>query len=219
LRVAIVEALLARHTRFRFAARASLDMLCRALPVHVEARLVAASHVEPAAIDLPDVTARACELRALVDADSRGFVVTVGRLVELKRIDLVLEAATVARVPIVIVGDGPARSQLEHLARASGARVSFVGLVSRYEALAWIAASSLLVHGSQAEAAPTVVREARALGVPVVACAAGDLVTWARTDPGIVVAEPSRDALANAIDAALAGRQSRNRPDPTHNFR
>jgi hypothetical protein len=55
--------------------------------------------------------------------------------------------------------------------------------------------------------------------VPVVACAAGDLVTWARTDPGIVVAEPSRDALANAIDAALAGRQSRNRPDPTHNFR
>jgi teichuronic acid biosynthesis glycosyltransferase TuaC len=44
-----------------------------------------------------------------------------------------------------------------------------------------------LLSTSAHEGAPSVVREARALGVPVVAVAAGDLAEWAKADPGIVV--------------------------------
>ena len=46
----------------------------------------------------------------------------------------------------------------------------------------WIRASDLVVSASREEGAPTVVREARALGTPVVTTAAGDLVKWAELD-------------------------------------
>jgi teichuronic acid biosynthesis glycosyltransferase TuaC len=50
-----------------------------------------------------------------------------------------------------------------------------------------MAAADVLVSASREEGAPTVVREARALGVPVVAVPCGDLATWAAADPGIAL--------------------------------
>lgn len=215
LRSAVVTALVERETRFRFVARASFETLCRALPSKLQGRLTEASYVEPAAIELPDVTTRVNEIRASMRANRLGFVVAVGRLIEPKRCDLAIEAAALAKAPIVLVGDGPSRADLEHVARTARARATFVGLVSRTEALAWIAASSVLVHVSRAEAAPTVVREARALGVPVVATASGDLAAWARTDPGILLADASREAIAAAIRAAMRD----GKPVAQHEFR
>jgi glycosyltransferase involved in cell wall biosynthesis len=43
----------------------------------------------------------------------------------------------------------------------------------------------VLLSASRHEGAPTVVREARALGTPVVACAAGSLAALAESDDGI----------------------------------
>src|SRR5262249_24342971 len=77
-----------------------------------------------------------------------------------------------------------------------GADVSFPGALRRREALAWVAAADVLVHPSAVEAAPTVIREARALGVPVVACDAGDVAAWSRDDAGIRVVAGSAEALA-----------------------
>jgi glycosyltransferase involved in cell wall biosynthesis len=65
--------------------------------------------------------------------------------------------------------------------------VRFLGQLGRSQTLTWIAAADLVLTASLDEGAPTVVREARALGTPVVARAAGDLVEWARRDPGLVV--------------------------------
>ena len=50
------------------------------------------------------------------------------------------------------------------------------------------------------------VREARALGVPVVACDAGDIAAWARDDAGIRVAEASPEGLAQALGEVLGAR-------------
>jgi teichuronic acid biosynthesis glycosyltransferase TuaC len=211
IRATIVTTLLGRGARFRFVASSSLETLARTLPAHVEARLIGASYVEPAAIDLPDVAAMANEVRATHHAEAGGFVVAVGRLIELKRFDLALRAAAAANVPIVLVGDGPMRAHLEEIARETHARATFTGLLPRTETLAWIAASRALVHPSRAEAAPTVVREARALGVPVIATACGDLAEWARRDSGIVIVDPQRDALARAIVSVFA-------PHPLSNF-
>jgi len=53
------------------------------------------------------------------------------------------------------------------------------------------------------EAAPTVIREARALGVPVIACDAGDVAAWAADDAGIRVVEGTAEALGGALANAL----------------
>ncbi|MRG91550.1 glycosyltransferase family 4 protein [Polyangium spumosum] len=206
LRCFAVRVLLDRGASFRFAARASLDALACALPAPLASRLERASRVEPVVLDLPDVSTRARVLRASLAPRSREdkLVVAAGRLVAGKRVDLVIEAAAAASMSIVVVGDGPLRGELAALARARGARATFVGLLPRDEALAWIAAADVLVHASKEEAAPTVVREARALGVPVVACAAGDVAAWARRDPGIVVVAPDVRALSAALLAAAA---------------
>ncbi|KYF67311.1 hypothetical protein BE11_37275 [Sorangium cellulosum] len=57
------------------------------------------------------------------------------------------------------------------------------------------------------------IREARALGVPVVACDAGDVVAWARDDDGIVVAEGTADSLAAAL-RSIPSRRSDRAPAP-----
>ena len=90
------------------------------------------------------------------------------------------------RVPellAIVVGEGPERASLER----RFPRARFVGHVPRPRALAYVAAANVLVSASLLEGAPTVVREARALGTEVVCLPAGDLRAWAATDPGLHV--------------------------------
>ncbi|MCC6557948.1 MAG: glycosyltransferase [Polyangiaceae bacterium] len=205
-RAAIVAWLLRRRAHFVFAARAQLDALAAALPPALAAALASAARVEPPAIDLPDVADRARALRRALDlAPGERLAVAACRLIPTKRVDLAILAARAASPPVrlVIVGDGPERPALERL--ASPAAVLFTGALPRREALAWIAAADALIHPSAVEAAPTAIREARALGVPVVACAAGDVAAWALADPGIAIAAPTEEALAAAL-ASLAPR-------------
>jgi glycosyltransferase involved in cell wall biosynthesis len=102
-------------------------------------------------------------------------------------------------VRLVVIGDGPERASLAKEAEPLGAAATLLGALPRREALAWIRAADVLVHPSAVEAAPTVVREARALGVRVVACDSGDVATWAGSDPGIGIAPADGEPLAAAI--------------------
>jgi glycosyltransferase involved in cell wall biosynthesis len=79
-----------------------------------------------------------------------------------------------------------------------------VGRVPRDEALGWIAGASVLLSSSRDEGAPTSIREARALGVPVVTCDAGDVALWAQRDPGIRVVGPDVASIAAGLEATLA---------------
>jgi glycosyltransferase involved in cell wall biosynthesis len=79
------------------------------------------------------------------------------------------------------------RHELEGLASSFVPKAHFVGQISRADALALIAQADKLVHLSDAEGAPTVIREARALGIPVLATAVGDVARWAASDPGIEI--------------------------------
>lgn len=203
-REAVIGALLDRGARFTFAARALLDALAASLSPPLSEALTAAAHVEPPAIDVPDVAARARAIRAgLGLAPGERLAVSACRLVAPKRVDLAIAAVRAAReaaTRLVIIGDGPERPALERLAASASPAVQLLGALPRREALAWIAAADVLLHASSIEAAPTAVREARALGVPVVACAAGDVAAWAEDDPGILLAEPSAEAIAAALD-------------------
>jgi teichuronic acid biosynthesis glycosyltransferase TuaC len=179
--------LLRSGARLRFVSTQLAELLLAALPAAQRSELAARSRVEPAAIDVEDVAPRASARRTLQLADDENIAVIVARLVPGKRVDVALEAcARVAGLESIVIGDGP---ELPHLARRFP-RARFVGHVERPVALAYISAANVLVSASLSEGAPTVVREARALGTPVVCLEAGDVAAWAESDAGIHVVSP-----------------------------
>jgi glycosyltransferase involved in cell wall biosynthesis len=116
--------------------------------------------------------------------DGERLAVVAGRLIPEKRLDVALGAASlVPGVRVVVLGDGPERARL---ARAFP-DVTLAGLVPRERALLWIAAADVVLSASLEEGAPSVVREARALGTRVVALACGDLERRSAGDPGLFV--------------------------------
>jgi teichuronic acid biosynthesis glycosyltransferase TuaC len=178
---------LRRHIARRLAGaevRCASDELRRALAAALGPFPPSKLRVEPPALALPRSRTRG-EARAELglDADER-VIVVVGRLVAGKRVDVALRAASlIPRARTIVVGDGPERTPLER--RFRNAR--FVGRVPRSTALAWITAADVLLSASVREGAPSVVREARAVGTRVVALAAGDLLAWAERDEGLCV--------------------------------
>lgn len=199
LRTRIVRRTLRRAERVRFVARSLRDGLLAACDDETAALLLARGCVVPPAIDVDE---RDAPDREVLPAR---FVVAAGRFVDDKRFDWAIEACSAARVPLVLLGDGPREPALRHRARATPGQVVFVGRVSRPRALGILAAAAVLIHPSASEAAPTVVLEARALGVPVVATPAGDVARWAARDPEIHVGEDVADLarlLARVLHAA-----------------
>jgi glycosyltransferase involved in cell wall biosynthesis len=96
--------------------------------------------------------------------------VAVGRLVEYKRIDLLLRlwerVRPVTGGRLLIVGDGPERESLEQLA---GPGVEFTGHVSEAEKHRLLCAAWLLLHPSAVEGWGLVVTEAAARETPSIA--------------------------------------------------
>ena len=96
--------------------------------------------------------------------------VAVGRLVEYKRIDLLLRlwerVRPVTGGRLVIVGDGPERERLEQLA---GPGVEFTGHVSEARKHELLCAAWLLLHPSALEGWGLVVTEAAARETPAIA--------------------------------------------------
>jgi teichuronic acid biosynthesis glycosyltransferase TuaC len=147
-------------------------------------RILARACVRPARLELGDVPTRDAARRELgVRAEER-LLVVAGRLIPTKRTGVALAAATLLPdVRAVVLGDGPERERLTR----EFPRAELLGLVPRARALAWIRAADAIVSASYEEGAPSVVREARALGTPVVALACGDLVNAGAVDPGLFV--------------------------------
>ena len=203
VRVRILTSLLERNVHLRFVAHVLRDALIDAVPEPLRSRMVSQSTVCAAALGVPDVSRQADALRR---ACPRPIMATaVGRMVASKRMELAIGAANLLRgsMHLNVVGDGPELRRLRAL--DSAGNVTFLGQVHRDEALAWIAAADVLIHASSEEAAPSVVREARTLGTPVVACASGDLTRWAVHDPGIRLVQATPSGIAEGIAAACGG--------------
>ena len=197
LRDHLVGCLLARGAHFRFVAE---DLRAKFLTVLRPAdsdRVRASSRVELPRISVAHVSRRPLvHLRSngahptRVDDGVRPRWVVCARLVPSKRVDLAIRLAGRHRASLTVIGDGPLRAELEALAAAFEPRARFTGQIPRGDALALIAEAHKLVHLSEAEGAPTVIREARALGVPVLATPVGDVARWADKDPGIEIFRP-----------------------------
>jgi teichuronic acid biosynthesis glycosyltransferase TuaC len=168
VRHALVRATCRRAVAWDFASRPLLDDLAASLDGATRAVLGRVASVRAPPIDLPDVSAAAARRRR--EIGPAPLAVCVGRLVRAKRVDRVIDhvARSAPPLTLVVVGDGPERARLEERARARGIDGRFVGAVDRADALAWIGAADLLFHASEAEGLSTVIREAEALGTPVV---------------------------------------------------
>ena len=194
----VARELVRARARLRFVSTELSELVLGCLPKAERALLQPLSRVEPCAIDLPGALSRA-QARALLGiAPEARVAVIVARLIAGKRVDVALQACQrVPHLQPIVVGEGPERAALMR----RFPRASFVGQLERPLALAYVAAADALVSASLHEGAPTVVREARALGTPVVCLAAGDVAHWAETDPGIRVV--GRKTPVNGSDSLL----------------
>jgi glycosyltransferase involved in cell wall biosynthesis len=176
----ILSALDRRRTELRCVSEELRTLIERLAPNGSNLRLT----VAPTRVELGEVPDRLRARQLLGISDATRLIVIVGRLIPDKRVREALGAAAlVPDADAVVIGDGPEHAEL---ARAFPT-VRFAGRLPRQRALTWIAAADAVLSASRREGAPTVVREARALGVPVVAADAGDLARWAERDPGLFV--------------------------------
>ena len=142
----------------------------------------------------------------------RQLVGVIARLVPEKGVDVFVRAAAkvAAAVPqtcFVVVGDGPERRALQHLATDLGIRerIGFVG--AREESMSVLQRLDLLCVPSRSEGTPLVVLEAMAAGTPIVAAAAGGIPEQVRDRrEALLVTPDDPDALAAATVRLLEHR-------------
>lgn len=135
-------------------------------------------------------------------------LVWAGRLAAGKGIETLLDALAQldASVTLDLLGDGPARGELEARAQTLRIRdrVTFVGYVAeRAPYLERLAAADLFVFPSPAEGFPKVILDAMAVGLPVVASPAGQVRPLISS--GLIEAGPADpERLASAISRVAA---------------
>lgn len=159
-----------------------------------------ALHVVPLGLDL-DAISRTEPYRA------DGPVVAVGRLVEHKGFaDLAAVAGELGR-EVAIAGEGPERAAIERL---GGGAVRLTGALTPaaarrlIEGAAVLAAPSVVAADGSRDGIPMVVKEALALGVPVVASDAVGNPEVVGPDRGALHPAGDRRALADSLRAVLA---------------
>jgi glycosyltransferase involved in cell wall biosynthesis len=159
------------------------------------------------------------DARRAIGIDENGaWVLGVGNLVPEKGFDLLVHA--IAHLPdarLLLVGNGPLRDELRHLAKAAApGRVEFRNNVPQTELRYHYAACDVLAVPSLREGWPNVILEAIACGTPVVASAVGGIPEILPPGaPGIVLS--SRDPLAWA-EALRAALDARHEPGDVHRY-
>lgn len=153
--------------------------------------------------------------RSEIDAGEQDVLaVFVGRLVPIKRVDILIEAVALARAAeprlrVAIVGDGELRGALEQQASRLGVRdtVRFLGFRDDLPAIA--AGSDLAVLSSDNEGTPVALIEAAAAGLPAVATAVGGVADIVIPSTGILVAKGDTRAFADALARLADDRAAR----------
>lgn len=154
-------------------------------------------------------------VRAELGLEDAELLLYVGRLVEEKNLDFLLQAfaRVVAWRPqarLLLVGKGMHERSLRRLAHklGLGKRVIFGGPVLHDEIPHYVAAADLFVFTSQVETQGLVLIEAMAAGTPVVAVEAPGSAD-ALAEGGGVLAPAQEEAFADAVLALLADEPRR----------
>lgn len=143
-----------------------------------------AAPIVPSPLGVPPLPSRD-QLRAERGVPAHApLALVIGRLVPSKRVDVALRCAPLPRdVRFVVIGSGPLGAVL----RREFPHVRFTGQLDRVQTLGWIKAADWVVSASLEEGAPSALREARLLGVPVLTAEFGSAREWADSDAGVSV--------------------------------
>lgn len=151
--------------------------------------------------------------------DAEALVVSVGRLVPRKGLDVLIEAVarSEARASIVLAlaGTGRDAARLRRVAESSGVRVRFLGRVGEEDKVAWLGAADLFAQpcrsrwlGLEQEGFGIAFLEAAACGAPQLAGRSGGSAEAVEDGVTGAVVDDPRDpaAVASALDRLLADR-------------
>ena len=136
-------------------------------------------------------------------------LIFIGRLIDWKALEIVLEAIQLARKQVAIsfevIGDGPMRQAWQAAAERLGLAsiVKFSGFMSQPECAQRLRKADALVLPSLFECGGAVVLEAMATGLPVIATAWGGPLDYLDESCGILVKPASRDALIGGFSEAI----------------
>jgi glycosyltransferase involved in cell wall biosynthesis len=157
---------------------------------------------------LPTAAERA-EVRAALGVPDDGLLIGSASLMRPEKgHDLLLDAVgplpSDLRITVALAGDGPLRSALEARVAADPVlrdRVRFLGY--RDDVPTLLGAADLVLHTSRADALPTTLMHALAVGVPIVATDVGGIPDIVTADVG-VLAPVDAHAIAAAVRDLLA---------------
>ncbi len=159
------------------------------------------------------------EFQYKLDGRLERKILAVGALEDYKGFDYLLRAAQIMQsrgldYEIELVGDGP---KLNHLKRLAGelqiaGKVRFRGWLNPSEVRTTMNKATILVHPSNGlgDAVPTVIKEAMATGLPVIASSVAgipELLDHGRC--GILVPPRNAESIANGIEKLLTNRELR----------
>lgn len=141
------------------------------------------------------------------------LLIFVGRVVPIKRLDVLLRALARARgsdprIRLALVGDGEERPVLERQATELGIAGDVLFLGYRRELRPLFSAADVAVLSSDNEGTPVSLIEAAAAGLPAVATEVGGVREVVGDDTGILAPREDVAALADAL-LAMAGDEAR----------
>lgn len=151
--------------------------------------------------------------------ENRKYIVAVGRLVDEKRFDVLIDAFERTKASqncdLIIVGDGENRKKLEEKTSSMSANIVFLGEIKNpFPIIKW---AEFYALSSETEAFPMVLLESLALETPIVAfdCPVGVKEIVINNENGLLVENDNVDALAKSMDTlfydqALRERLSKN---------
>lgn len=142
-----------------------------------------------------------------------GGIAYLGRLTAQKRVDLLLEAVHRAKLtaPVTIVGDGPARGELEQLASRLGlSTVRFLGAISDEAVPRAIGNADVSAFLARNEGLGLAAAEAQMMGIPVVATEdGGGVLDLVQDGAGGRVVPPTPEAIGAALHSLLGNETAR----------
>jgi colanic acid/amylovoran biosynthesis glycosyltransferase len=163
--------------------------------------------------------------RTLASPPGPPIILFVGRLVEKKgAADLIqayaqLQTTTQLAEPprLVIIGDGPLRSDLETQAQSLNLKAEFLGHQPPESVRQWLSQAQIFcvpsrtARSGDTEGLGMVFAEAQSMGIPIVSCRSGGVPEIVRDGKtGLLVPEANPTALAAALDRILSDRPLRN---------
>ena len=139
---------------------------------------------------------------------SNNLIVSAGRLVPWKGFDVLIEMlGDMAKDwTLVIIGEGPEKERLEHVARIAGVsdRVIFTGRIAREEVFGWYDSATVFVLNTSFESFSFQVVEAMIAGIPIVTTSIGSLPELiSHEEEGLLVVPNDRQGFQRAVESVL----------------